>query len=123
MIFINAIEKRQKMKMQRSIREYVLKFLGFQKHKDVIYSVKYELPKLFNFEQCGMFIYDKDSEDLFAISLDEEGDKLAKLIDPYPYERDFCISEGQIVRFPLKMGISGFVHEADAVNWMNDVKN
>ena len=54
------------------IREFVTKFIQLRTYKEVVASVKKDLPVLFGFRETGIFLHDENNQGLYAITLDEE---------------------------------------------------
>lgn len=98
---------------------FVQKFTNIKTYKEILRSVKYEIPRLLGFKQCNIYLHDVNRKSLFALSIDEEAERLAMLEDPTGFEREFNFDERQIVHFPTNMGVSGFAFENDGVNYIN----
>lgn len=105
--------------MHKNIIEFVQRFTNIKNFKDLLRSIKFEVPKLLDFKSANMYIYDTTQENLKALNLDEDAERLAKKEDPNSFERDFNFDERSVVRFPRNMGISGFAFENDSVTYVN----
>jgi hypothetical protein len=70
--------------------------------------IRDDLPVLLGYENACLFIYNDDKKSLYSINLDEEGDRLAKENGPPGFERDFVVESGQVVEFPVTMGLTSY---------------
>ncbi len=109
------------MKLLRSTIEFVLSFMNFTNLKQILNSVRHDLPKLLGFSHAN--IYQVDPHSLFAVSLNEEDEKRARAEIGFSFEQDYVFDESQIVRFPLNMGVNGFTHSINSVNYFNTALN
>lgn len=118
-VFTNSALEMKKSLMYGHIIEFVQRFTNIKNFKDLLRSIKYEVPKLLDFKAANIYIYDATQENLKALNLDEDAERLAKKEDPNSFERDFNFDERSVVRFPRNMGISGFAFENDGVTFVN----
>jgi hypothetical protein len=105
--------------LQKNLIDFVFKFMKIKNIKDLLRSVKNEVPKLLDFKNANIYVYDVERESLKAMVIDENNERLLKMEDPKGFERDFYFDERSIVRFPRNMGTSGFCFENDALTFIN----
>ena len=110
-----------KVKVLKNTIEFVQRFMNFTNLKQVLTSVRHDLPALMGFTHAN--IYQVDSTSLFAVSLNEENEKRVRAETDYSFEQDYVFDESQIVRFPLHMGVNGFSHCTNSVNYFNNALN
>lgn len=68
--------------------------MNFTNLKQVITSVREDVPKLLGFENANILILDtQNSDNLFTINIDEEAEKREKELGNYSVERDFVFNE------------------------------
>ena len=121
-VFTNSALEMKKSLMHKNIIQFVQRFTNIKNFKDLMRSIKFEVPKLLDFKAANIYLYDSTEENLKALNLDEDAERLAKKEDPHSFERDFNFDERSVVRFPRNMGISGFAFENDAVAFVNDIR-
>ena len=95
--------------------------MKFKTQKEVILSVRHDVPKLLGFQHSSMYVIDETGASLCAISLDEESDKIER--ENYQgmgFEKEYLIDTTQIVRFPTTLGLTGLVFQNNAVIYLND---
>jgi hypothetical protein len=90
--------------------------MNFKNFKQVLKSIKHELPNLMSFEHASVYLHDPVKDNLFSISINEDAEQETSSSS---FERNFVIEESQIVRFPTSMGINGFAFQKDTVNYIN----
>lgn len=94
--------------------------MNFTNLKQVLNSVRYDIPKLLGFSYANIYMIDQSGGNLYAISIDEDAEKRAREADDYTFEQEFAFDESQIVRFPISMGINGFAYKTNSVNFFNN---
>lgn len=52
--------------------------MNFTNLKQILYSVKYDIPKLLGFSHANIYILDEEKTSLFALQIDEDAEKRAK---------------------------------------------
>lgn len=116
---IAAAEK--KVQIQNNCITFARNFMGLMNLKDVLKSVRYDVPRLLGFQNACIYILDQRTRDnLFAVSLDEDADKRVRELGNYSFEQDFVFEDNQIVRFPTSLGVNGFTCQNNAINYFND---
>ena len=118
-IFVNAGLAFKKHKTQKEVIQFVHKFTSFKTVKEILRSVKNDVPKLLGFKAANIYLSEPESQSLLALSVDEEAEKLAVAADPQGFEREFNFDQRQIVKFPNNMGLSGFAHTNDGIAYLN----
>lgn len=99
--------------------DFVKNFVRFTNLKEILYSVKYDIPKLLGFSAANIYILDPSGDSLFALQIDEDAEKRAKESKTYSFANEYAFDESQIVRFPLSMGVNGFSFATNSVNYFN----
>jgi hypothetical protein len=67
-------------------------------------------------------ILDEEQNSLFAMTLKEnQSSELRSEVDP-SFEHEFVFDQSQIVSFPLAMGLQGFAHQYNSINFINNLK-
>lgn len=94
-------------------------FSNYKTHKEILRSVKNDIPKLLGFANANVYLHDTNENSLLALSLDEEAERLANIEDPSGFEREFNFEQRQIVKFPDNMGMSGFAFTNDGIVYIN----
>ena len=85
---IAAAEK--KVQIQKNVISFARNFMGFMNLKEVLKSVRYDVPRLLGFQNACIYILDQKTQDnLFAVSLDEDADKRVREMGNYSFEQDF----------------------------------
>jgi hypothetical protein len=67
-----------KNKLRQDAISFVTKFVNFKTFKEVLSSVKNELPKLLGYRYSCMFVLDATSQNLQAIGFDEVADRMER---------------------------------------------
>lgn len=118
-IFVNSGLVHKKMATQSEVIKFVHKFTNHKTFKDILQTVKYDIPKLLGFRSANIYLNEAQSQSLLALSVDEDAEKMARKEDPKGFEREFHFESRQIVKFPNNMGLSGFAHTNDAMVYLN----
>ena len=63
---------------------------------------------------------DATEKSLYTVSLNDDAEKRQFDANGGTFEYDFTFLEDQIVKFPVSMGVTGFVYAADAVVYKNE---
>ena len=105
--FTNAKLARQKATLKRNLLEFVCRFTNYYNFKQIVRSVRDEIPDLFGYEKACLFLKDSSGQNLCVISQDDEADALKRKNGPPGFELEFTIDEAQVVKFPPRMGITG----------------
>lgn len=95
--------------------------MKFKTQKEIILSVRHDVPKLLGFQYSSMYVIDEKGTSLCAISLDEESDKIER--ENYQgmgFEKEYLIDTTQIVRFPTTLGLTGLAFQNNAVTYLNE---
>lgn len=95
--------------------------MQFKTQKEVLLSVRHEVPKILGYEKSSMFSIDETGKNLCAISLDEETENIER--ESYVglgFEKEFVIDITQIVRFPTTLGLTGLAFQHNAVTYLNN---
>ena len=82
-----------------------------------------QLPPLLGFQSSCVFLHNLEKDLLYSVCLDEESDNARKMYGPPGFEREFIIERGQVVEFPIDMGITGFVKKFDAICYINRLQD
>jgi hypothetical protein len=81
-IFVNSGLVFKKYRTQKEVIEFVQKFTNFKTVKEILKSVKNDVPKLLGFKAANIYLSEPESQSLLALSVDEEAEKLATAADP-----------------------------------------
>jgi len=118
-VFINNMVLEKKDQVILNTIDFVKNFVRFTNLKEILYSVKYDIPKLLGFSAANIYILDPSGDSLFALQIDEDAEKRAKESKSYSFANEYAFDESQIVRFPLSMGVNGFSFATNSVNYFN----
>ena len=94
--------------------------MNFMNLKQILYSVKYDIPKLLGFSEANIYILDEAKTSLFALQIDEDAERRAKESKSYSFANEYAFDESQIVRFPVSMGVNGYSFKTNSVNYFNN---
>ena len=118
-IFNNLMVMDKKDQTLLNTIEFVKTFCSFKNLKQVLYSVKYDIPKLLGFTNANIYILDETLNSLYAMQIDEDAEKRAKASQSYSFANEYAFDESQIVRFPTSMGVNGYSFLTRSVTYFN----
>ena len=119
-IFVNNMVLEKKDQIILNTIDFVKTFSKFSNLKQILYSVKYDIPKLLGFSAANIYILDPSGESLYALQIDEDAEKRAKESKNYSFANEYAFDESQIVRFPISMGVNGYSFHTNSVNYFNN---
>ena len=109
--------------MYHRVISFASSFIQHRTFRSLIRHLKNDVPKLFGFGHCEVFLHDHLGKNLYCMSVSSEEEIRDSEEDPPGFEEEFIISEQRIVRFPANMGISGYALRGDAVCYVNDFEH
>lgn len=118
-VFTNIALKLKKIQTQKDCLLLANNFSNFKSHKQILSAVKHDIPRLLGFSKGQLYLHETFSKSLYALSMDEEEDRIAMREDPDGFEREFHFEQRQIVKFPSNMGLAGFAFANDGVVYIN----
>jgi len=75
-IFVNRLIFQKKIDLRKDALLFIHKIVKYKTQKEVLLSVRHDVPKLLGFKSSSMFIIDETGANLCAIGLDEESEKI-----------------------------------------------
>lgn len=98
--------------------QFVKRFMNFRNFKEILRSIKSELPYLMGFQAANIYLHDPAGKNLFSISINDESNTSPEK-QAVSFESEFVVDETQIVRFPCNMGVNGFAFQNNSINYFN----
>ena len=100
-IFLNHVLQNEKTKFKSNSIDFVASFIRNKTFKSVVKSIKNDLPQLFGYQRCELFLHDTQNKNMYSCAIDEEAEAQEKAEGPPGFELEYIVKEKQIVRFPL----------------------
>ena len=89
--------------------EFAKDVMHVKTYRDLARKFKQNCENIIGFEQCSIFFYSKDHDELFAITkTDTKGEETTNAAD---YAKELYFPEEEIIIFPATIGITGEMHQ------------
>lgn len=92
-VFAGVTSAEQKDKIKAHTIDFTKRFMNFTNVKQVLGSIKHELPQLLGYQKANIYLLDTNVRSLYAISLDEEAEKIAREENRGGFENEFIVDE------------------------------
>jgi hypothetical protein len=87
-------------------------------YRDLVHHVKKHCIDIIGFQECSVFFFSKDLDELFAVT--KTATKGEETTDAGEYAKELYFPEDEVIIFPSTVGITGEMHQKVGLRFQNN---